>query len=72
MNFANCSSAHWCASGVRLVSMSSVSTCRANGAGLVGSTCVSAATSPGTVLAGYFRDSMGNSGLPFVRSNRKT
>ena len=51
----NCSSAHWCASGVRLVSMSSVSICRANGAGFVGSGCVSRgdlARRPS--LGGYF------------------
>ena len=61
-----------CASGVRVVSMSSVSSCRANGFGLVGSGCVSAAVSPGTSLAGYFRYSIGNSGVPFVRSNTNT
>ena len=40
-NVANRSSAHWCASGVRVVSMSSVSSWRANGAGFVGNGCVS-------------------------------
>ena len=55
-----------------LVSMSSVSSCRANGAGCVGNGCVSAATSPATLLAGNLRYSIGNSGLPVARSNRKT
>src|SRR4029077_11374843 len=68
-NFRKLSSAHWCASGVRVVSISSLRNCRANGAGLVGNGCSEAATSPGTVVGGYLRYSIGKSGFPFTRSN---
>jgi hypothetical protein len=37
-----------------------------------GSGCSEAAISPGTLLAGYFRDSMGNRGWPVRRSKRYT
>ena len=70
--FANSSAAHFCASGVLVVSMPAVSCCRENGRGRVGIGCVSAATSPGTSLAGNFRYSMGKTGLPVSRSKTKT
>ena len=46
--FSNFSRAHWWTSGVRLVSRSRVSNCRANGTGFVGIGWVSAVTSPST------------------------
>ena len=52
--------------------MSAVSSCLANGSGLVGSGCVSDATSPAIVLAGYFLYWIGNNGVPLTRSNTKT
>ena len=58
-------------SGVRLVSRSAVSNCRANGAGFVGTGCVSLALSPGTVVGGNFRSSIGNNGSPVARSKTK-
>src|SRR5580700_3039630 len=57
-NFLNFSSAQACASGVRLVSISSLRNCRAKGAGLRGNGCSEAALSPGTSLGGYLRYSM--------------
>src|SRR5271169_4329601 len=64
INVLNLASAYSCACGERFVSKSSVSNCRENGTGFVGTVCTVAAISPGTVLAGYFRVSIGNNGVP--------
>ena len=61
-----------CASGVRLVTMSSVKIWRAKGGGFSGSGCFAAVASPSTSEAGTARSSIGNSGLPVSRSNRYT
>src|SRR6185437_4793365 len=63
----NCFTAQECASGVRVVSMSSVTLCRVNGAGKVGTGCVGEAFSPGTVLAGKGVSTMGKSDFPVTR-----
>ena len=56
----NCSSAHCRTAGVRVVSRSSVSSCRANGAGLSGTGCSAVASlHRARVLAGNFRYSIG-------------
>src|SRR4029077_1335574 len=71
-NDLNCSSAHWCACGVRVVNISAVNNCRAYGAGFNENGCIVAATSPSTVLGGPRRYSIGKSGAPLARSNRNT
>ena len=63
------STAAW-ASGVRVVSMSSVSPWRVNGGGFTGYGCRSDSSSPSMVDGGTFRDPMGNSGVPVRRSSR--
>ena len=64
--------AHWCASGVRVVSMLSVSTCRANGFGLDRNRLRVGRHLTWDGARGNFRYSIGKSGLPFARSNTKT
>ena len=67
--FRNRSSTDACASGVRVVSISSVRPWRANGGGLVGYGCASAAFSPSTLDGGALRYSIGNSDSPVRRSS---
>src|ERR1035437_3682314 len=45
--------------------------CRENGSGLIGNGCSEAATSPGTVLAGTLRYSIGKRGAPSILLNKK-
>ena len=60
-----------CASGVRVVSMSSVRPCRANGGGFTGRGCVVDVSSPSTVDGGAGRCSIGKSDSPVRRSSTK-
>src|SRR4029079_19013009 len=61
-----------CASGEMLVTSSIVNFCRANGSGKVGMGCVGHVSSPGSASRGTALSSMGNTGLPVIRSKTKT
>jgi hypothetical protein len=60
------------AAGVRVVRLSAVTAWRANGAGSVGKGCVGHARSPRRSDGSTGRSSIGKSGAPLARSNRKT
>ena len=68
----NCSLAQAFISGVRVVSIFSVSPWRAKGAGAVGNGWLGDAFSPGIALGGTATSSIGNSDSPLSRSNRNT
>ena len=65
--FRNRSSTAACASGVRVVSMSSVRPWRVNGGGFTGYGWRSDSRSPSIADGGTLRDSIGNSGSPVRR-----
>src|SRR5215467_14450560 len=68
-NFFEISTAFACSSGVKSSKSFSVKSCFAYAGGLVGYGCVGDDRSPGTVLTGTRRSSIGQTGWPVTRSN---
>src|SRR5688500_10810162 len=71
-SWSNSSVQYFCDSAVTLLISSRVIDWRAKAGGLTGTGCVGQVSSPGTLLRGTGRSSIGNKGFPVTRLKTKT